>query len=181
MSPIPGVPASRSATRRQRSGSLSPHWIRWPLVDRSRYPPPTRRWVTVSGSIPVGAALSGTGHIMPSAFSQVKGCFRIHRVVPETSALPTDSCRSSTVHAQRYPQPCHGQVARAAAEGSRSRADRRGDPALRPPCRDCGACGAGPTYPCPSERADLSATALNEGSAEDVDGRPTLTAPDRSG
>ena len=50
-------------------------------------------------------------------------------------------------------------VARANLAGLRSRADRRGDRALRPPCRDCGACGAGPTEPCRSERADLSATA----------------------
>lgn len=42
-----------------------------------------------------------------------------------------------------------------------SRADRRGDPTVRPPCRVCGVCGADPTEPCRSERAGPSDGILN--------------------
>jgi len=52
----------------------------------------------------------------------------------------------------------HGQDV---VDALRSRADRRGDQALRPPCRDCGASRGGPTEPGRSESAGQSAQALS--------------------
>jgi hypothetical protein len=56
----------------------------------------------------VGDALAGTGVILATASSQVKGYFPIHRVVHETFPLPTGIARSSTVHAQRCAHPPTG-------------------------------------------------------------------------
>ncbi len=54
--------------------------------------------------VPVGVALSGTGHRLEHASHQVKGYFRIHRVLPRTFPLRTGNVSSSTVHTQCCPQ-----------------------------------------------------------------------------
>src|SRR5262245_27838799 len=99
---VPGKPAGQSMMTWVVVNPV--HRFRWCLVNPNRSPWIARRLPTDSDSIPVGTALSGTSDILVGAFSQVKGYLRIHRVVHETFPLPTARRRSSTVHAQPYPQ-----------------------------------------------------------------------------
>ena len=97
-------PASRLGHSAATQWKSSLHRFRFRLVNRQPFSVSDPK---ASDRLSVGPgwrALSGTGHILSVASWQVKGYFRIHRVVHETFGLPTDSVSSSTVHTQRYPQ-----------------------------------------------------------------------------
>lgn len=53
---------------------------------------------------PVGVALPGTRVSVQHASHQVKGYFRMHRVLPRTSGLHTENASNSTARAQVHPQ-----------------------------------------------------------------------------
>ena len=97
-------PASRLGHSAATQWKSSLHRLRFRLVNRQPFSVSDPK---ASDRLSVGPgwrALSGTGHILSVASWQVKGYFRIHRVVHETFRLPTDLVGSSTVHTQRYPQ-----------------------------------------------------------------------------
>ena len=87
---------------------------------------------TDSVPVPVGVALSGTGHTLPHASPQVKGYFRIHRVLPRTFSLPTGNV--AFIHRSCTALPtvdAAGQGAGAPAVPNRASTSERRDVAIR--------------------------------------------------
>ena len=100
----PGKPCARSGVAVWRFAPPEPAFTSWtePVF---RLPPPCGFVRQTRCLSPGRHALSGTSLTFANVKPQVKGYFRIPRVIPRTFCLLTRNIASSTVRAQVCPQP----------------------------------------------------------------------------